>query len=197
MNYFVKRGEQEYGPYSLADLQAYVQQGSVSRDDLVRSEGLDGLLKVSQVIGNIVAAPAPGFGAVQALEIQLENSPPRLHWGIVLFLTAVTLGIFGAIWLFVQAVWARNVQPETKALYYLIGYVCCVFGSPFFGDSVSPALRLIAVVLFVMAEFALKNDIENTYNRGLSGVMTFFFGPTYLQYHLNEIRQMQSAAATA
>lgn len=197
MNYFIKRGEQEYGPYSLVDLQTYVQQGSISRDDLVRSEGLDGFLKVSQVIGNIAATPAPAFGAIQGSEIRVENSPPKLHWGVVLVLTLVTFGIFGAIWLFVLAVWARKVQPETKALYYLIGYACCAFGSPFFGESVSPVLRLAAVVFFVVAEFALKGDVEDTFNRSLSGVMTFFFGPTYLQYHLNEIRQMQSAAATA
>ena len=198
MNYFIKRGEQEYGPYSLIDLQTYVQQGSVSRDDLVRSEGLDGLLKVSQVIGNIAATPAPSFGAVHGAEFHVENSPPKLHWGIVLTITIVTVGIFGAIWLFVQAVWARKVQPATKALYYLIGYACCVFGPVFLGHSpVAGLLRLGGIVLFVMAEFALKNDIENTFNRSLSGVMTLFFGPTYLQYHLNEVRQMQGAAATA
>jgi hypothetical protein len=29
MNYFIKREEKEYGPYSLADLQKYVASGNI------------------------------------------------------------------------------------------------------------------------------------------------------------------------
>src|SRR5260221_12707881 len=62
MNYFIKRELNEYGPYSLADLQKYVASGNVLLTDLCRSEGLTDWVPVSQVLGNIpvpVAAPTP------------------------------------------------------------------------------------------------------------------------------------------
>ena len=61
MNYFVKRDIQEYGPYTLAELQRYVATGNVLLTDLCRSDGMSEWISVSQVIGNIpvpVAAPA-------------------------------------------------------------------------------------------------------------------------------------------
>jgi hypothetical protein len=65
MNYFISRNGQEYGPYTLADLQRYVAAGSILVTDMTRSEGMTDWVPVSQVIGNIpvpvVAAhpPAP------------------------------------------------------------------------------------------------------------------------------------------
>src|ERR1700751_1626186 len=66
MNYFIKRELNEYGPYSLADLQKYVASGNILLTDLCRSEGLTDWVPVSQVIGNIpvpAAAPQPAAGA--------------------------------------------------------------------------------------------------------------------------------------
>ena len=40
MEYFVKRGEQRFGPYSLSDLQQYVQSGNLVAEDLAQSEGM-------------------------------------------------------------------------------------------------------------------------------------------------------------
>ena len=40
MDYFVKRGEERFGPYSLTDLQQYVQSGNVATEDLAQSEGM-------------------------------------------------------------------------------------------------------------------------------------------------------------
>ncbi|HWZ82151.1 MAG TPA: DUF4339 domain-containing protein [Terriglobales bacterium] len=53
MNYFISRDGQEYGPYTLADLQRYVAAGSILVTDLTRSEGMTEWVPVSQVIGNI------------------------------------------------------------------------------------------------------------------------------------------------
>jgi len=67
MNYFIKRELNEYGPYSLADLQKYVASGNILLTDLCRSEGLTDWVPVSQVIGNIpvpAAAPQPAAGTV-------------------------------------------------------------------------------------------------------------------------------------
>ena len=62
MNYFIKRDEKEYGPYSLADLQKYVASGNILLTDLCRSEGLTDWVPVSQVIGNIPVPPIIGGG---------------------------------------------------------------------------------------------------------------------------------------
>ena len=40
MKYFIQRELNEYGPYTLADLQRYVSQGSILLTDLTRSEGM-------------------------------------------------------------------------------------------------------------------------------------------------------------
>jgi hypothetical protein len=40
MKYYIQRQLNEYGPYTLADLQRYVAQGSIQLADLTRSEGM-------------------------------------------------------------------------------------------------------------------------------------------------------------
>src|ERR1041385_7111117 len=96
MNYFIQRDAQEYGPYTLADLQRYVQSGSISPADMCRSEGMTGLLPVSQIIGNIpTPAPQPqsvygGAGALPSVDFNLLPEPPGMHWGLVLLLGVIT-----------------------------------------------------------------------------------------------------------
>lgn|SRR5262249_6871997 len=61
MKYFIKRDLNEYGPYTLADLQRYVAQGNISPNDLTRGEGMTDWVPVSQIVGSIPppAPPAP------------------------------------------------------------------------------------------------------------------------------------------
>jgi hypothetical protein len=62
MKYYIQRQFNEYGPYTLADLQRYVAQGSILLTDLARSEGMLEWVPVSQVIGNIpIPVPAPAM----------------------------------------------------------------------------------------------------------------------------------------
>jgi hypothetical protein len=135
MNYFIKRDLNEYGPYSLADLQKYVASGNILLTDLCRSEGLADWVPVSQVIGNIpvpVAAPQPpaagmayggtpayGAPAGYAAPAQQYPPPPNLHWALVLLITFLTCGVFSMIWLVVEGVWLKKVKPESKAFTYL------------------------------------------------------------------------------
>ena len=60
MKYYIQRQLQEYGPYTLADLQRYVAQGNILLTDLTRSEGMTDWVPVSQIIGNI-PVPAPSL----------------------------------------------------------------------------------------------------------------------------------------
>lgn len=72
MKYFIQRELNEYGPYTLADLQRYVAQGNIQLTDLTRSEGMTEWVPVSQVIGNIPAAAA----AAPPMQIPVSTPTP-------------------------------------------------------------------------------------------------------------------------
>jgi uncharacterized RDD family membrane protein YckC len=65
MNYFIQRGDQQYGPYTLAELQQYLAAGNIVPSDLARSEGMEQWLPVWQVAGT-VAVPVTASGAAVA-----------------------------------------------------------------------------------------------------------------------------------
>src|SRR5437016_12078901 len=116
MNYFVKRGEQRLGPYSLADLQQRVATLSILPTDLAQSEGMTDWAPISQILGNIPApAPAPvgtvyggsagtvyggsagtvygspGAAAAPGMAVERVALPPNIHWLFVFFLGLVPL----------------------------------------------------------------------------------------------------------
>jgi GYF domain 2 len=211
MKYFIKRDLNEYGPYTLADLQRYIAQGNILLTDLTRSEGMTDWVPVSQVIGNIpvpVPAPAPALGATgtvyggapaQALAPVLSEKPPNLHWGLLLLLHVVTCGLFGLVWMFVEAAWVKKIRPSSQAVIFwalaVAGFVATGIVGAMGRDYVAFAalLRLGSVVSFQVGNFKLRSDLEEYYNSvepinlQLSGVMTFFFSFIYFQYHFNRI----------
>lgn len=207
MNYFVKRGDKEYGPYTLATLQQYVAQGNISRQDLGRSEAMADWMPVGDIIGTIPAAPASGFGApVPARPVSVESLPPSGHWVFVVVLGIVTFGLFWIIWLLVQASWIRRVRPESKAILYLLGYAVCLAGIVVLGSKnpITVFVQLGGLVAYLIGIFQMRSDIEEYYGSlnpagiSLSGGMTFFFNAAYFQYHFREIRQyMQNSRGTA
>jgi len=234
MNYFIKRDLNEYGPYSLADLQKYVASGNILLTDLCRSEGLTDWVPVSQVIGNIPvpAAPQPvppstyaapgGYaapGTYAAPAVSPYPPPPSLHWGICVLLGVVTCGIFSVVWLMVQAVWIKKVQPASKAVLYvsiIIGLWILSFAVTIFqsastagAGSVDPGakgiealINLAFVILWIVTAFNMRSSIEEHFNTSepiglsLSGVMTFFFNVYYFQYHFTQINEMKRRQMT-
>ena len=149
MKYYIQRQLNEYGPYTLADLQRYIAQGSILLTDLTRSEGMTDWVPVSQVIGNIpIPAPiqtgyAPGTpayggapmyggagavyaGSSQGYGAQAVSSfvntpvPVDFHWALVLLITIITCGLFGWAWLFVEAVYVRKLRPSNYGLLFSI-----------------------------------------------------------------------------
>lgn len=206
MNYFVKRGEQQYGPYTLAALQQYVAQGNISRQDMARSEAMTDWVEVSTIIGNVAVSAPATFGAAPAANpLAGIAKPSKMHWAVLLLLVIVTFTIFAVIWIFVEASWLRKVRPQSRALYYFLAYLGAAVASAVLGASghpgaLSSALSLTGMVLVLVGVFAMKSDVEEVYatlNRpgvSLSGVMTFFFGVFYIQYHLCEINKIMSGA---
>jgi MFS family permease len=145
MKYYIQRQLNEYGPYTLADLQRYVAQGSIQLTDLTRSEGMTDWVPVSQVIGNIpiplatgAAAGAYAGGAVYGgsgtvydgsptgfgvQSVPMQGSPivpTDFHWALVLLIGVFTCGLFNQAWLIVEAAFVRKVKPESKGLLFII-----------------------------------------------------------------------------
>lgn len=193
MNYFIKRDDKEYGPYSLGDLQKYVASGNVLLTDLCRSEGLTDWTSVSQVIGNIpvpVAAPQPAPGAVYgtpaaygtpagyaAPAVSQYPPPPSLHWGILVLLGVLTCGIFGWVWAFLQAAWVKKVEPESKALVYYgisVGLFVVMFAAAFVEGAQGQAGagsgaffllgRIGGGIMWLVAAFSMRSSIEEHYS---------------------------------
>jgi hypothetical protein len=200
MNYFVTRDGQQYGPYTLADLQRYVATGSILVTDLTRSEGMTEWIPVSQVIGNIPVPVAPQASSITTGT--LYPDPPNLHWGIAALLGIVTCGLFGWVWAFVQAVWVRKVRPESKGIIYFAiavgSFAVTIFLS--MNKQAAPVgalLNLAGAIMWLVAAFSMRSDIEEHYNSAepiairLSGVMTFFFNIYYFQYHFTRINELK------
>ena len=170
------------------------------------------------------AAPAQyGAPSAAALAASRYPDPPNLHWGLVLLIGWLTSGLFIIIWEFVQCSWLKKVQPEATAMKKFITAYALLFGALILGiiaGVVSAAtgqsgntpvvgilLGLLAVlgyfagiVMIFVARFSERASIEQHFNGPepiglrLSGVMTFFFGGLYFQYHLNRINQLKMAA---
>ncbi|MDT5280810.1 MAG: hypothetical protein QOJ20_2005 [Mycobacterium sp.] len=201
MNYFIKREIQEYGPYSLAELQRSVASGNILLTDLCRREGMEHWFLVSQVIGNMaVPAAAPAPVAVAAMQPSPYPPPPSLHWVIVLLLAILTCGLFGWAWVIEEAIWVKKVQRSSKALLCLCPAFVLLIAAGILGAFPDENLQTLGVipnigglVLWIVASFSMKSSIEEHYNVAeplgltLSGVMTFFFNVYYFQYHFTRI----------
>src|SRR5689334_2152262 len=198
MKYYIQRQLNEYDPYTLADLQRYVAQGSIQLTDLTRSEGMTDWVPVSQVIGNIpipvptqpgqapVAVPygggtvygGPGaiYGAGSGMQsVGAGPVPVDFHWALVLLIGLLTCGLFWWAWWIVEAVFVRKLKSDSKGLLFVILAFACNFAGGFINGmmrAVNPSetvnygvpFSLIGLVLFVIAEFQMKNDLEEYYN---------------------------------
>jgi hypothetical protein len=207
MNYFVKRGTEELGPYSLADLQQAVSSGKINPGDLARSEGMNDWAMVSQVVGNI-PVPVTSYGAAAAPAVELPRVPlmANLHWALVLILGVVTRQLFNLVWAMIQANWARKLDGNNNTLILVAMYpagniagLIAIIASagpgsePGAGVGLGFLLIFGGLVAYIIGIFKIKAAMEAYYNFNeniglrLSGVMTFFFSTVYLQYHVNQI----------
>ncbi|HMF92018.1 MAG TPA: DUF4339 domain-containing protein [Candidatus Angelobacter sp.] len=226
MKYSIKRGINEYGPYTLAELQRYVAQGNIALSDLTRSEGMTDWVPVSQVIGDIPvpvtapAMPAAGgtvyagagsYGAAATPAMASGPVPPDFHWGLVLLIGVVTCGLFLSAWLIVEAAWIQKIKPGAKSLVLVILAVVASYASAFMGGGVTHAdthplgalFWLAGIVLHIVAIFSMRSELEDYYNSvepiylQLSGVMTFFFAVFYFQHHFSRIARWKKTGVLA
>jgi hypothetical protein len=167
MKYYIQRQLSEYGPYTLADLQRYVAQGSILLTDLTRSEGMTEWVAVSQVIGNIPppaatpvqpAAPVTaasasgtvygGTGAVYSGQTPVYGGhtltgqgnafvPPDFHWGLVLLVSVFTCGLFFYVWMIVEAAFTKKLRPASNAFLLVILGAVGIFFGSFVGGMIN------------------------------------------------------------
>lgn len=207
MNYFVMRDGQEYGPYSLGDLQRYVASGQILATDMARSEGMSESLPVSQIIGTI-PVPPPATMSVSAAPMSQYPDPPNLHWGLVLLFGILTCGVFSIVWDLILASWMKKVAPQSRAIFYYIAEAAILvfiyfatFAAAFAHspNTLTPFLNIVNFVIAIIARFSMRASMQEHYNSAepmglyLSGVMTFFFGGIYFQYHFNDINRRKNA----
>ena len=214
MTYQVSRNGQMYGPYTLEDLQRYVAAGNILVTDLAKGEDMADWVPVAQILGTAVSPAALAQASYAAPSAVPYPDPPNLHWGLVLLFTIFTCGLFGLIWDFVQVLWMKRVEPQSKAFMYFI--VLVVLWLLNLGSSagrtaammhgVMPRTSLLALflslsvlVLLIVYRFVMRDSLEQHFNGPepiglrLGPVMTFFFGGLYFQYHLNRINEIKNA----
>ncbi len=211
MEYFIQRGEQKFGPYTLADLQQYVQAGSILPADLAQSEGMSEWVAVSQVLGNI-PIPQPASAAPVVPAPDLIPLPPNLHWGVLLLVVlfgqipvvGLISGLFIFVWSIIIANWARKLINNNKPLVLVAMYPAGLVAG-FFTIGIGAATDnngltalgaifiLAGLIIYVLGIFKIRDAMEEYYNSRenialtMSGVMTFFFSLIYIQYHINRI----------
>jgi len=135
--------------------------------------------------------------------VRVLPNPPRLHWGWVLALSIVTFGLFGAVWMFVQAIWVKKMSGHSKAFWWTLAYMLFIPAMFLMGivigvvalithtpvETLTPFLDLLArlggLLMYIFAAFTLSGELQREpIGIPLSGVMVFFFGAIYFQYHL-------------
>jgi hypothetical protein len=126
-----------------------------------------------------------------------------LHWGIVLLLSMVTLGLFYIVWAFVEAFWVRRIDRNSNAVTLLVVYLVLTVIGEILTDAApakdSPLALIGALVSFsgaivsLFAFFSMRRSLLAHFNEvepidlKLSRAMTFFFNVVYFQYHFARI----------
>ena len=165
------------------------------------------------------AHPAPSAYPASALTYP---DPPNLHWGLVLLFLFLTCGIFGLIWEGIEAAWLKKVMPQSKVmLYYTIfiilevvnlaisvGRMTLILGSHahsmqdpmvLASSGIGAIVGLGVFVMVILFRFTMRGDLITHFNTvdpiglRLGGVMTFFFGGLYFQYHFNRINEIKQS----
>jgi hypothetical protein len=211
MKYFVKKGDQQSGPFTLGELNDQVKAGNVLSSDLTQSEGMSDWVAVEQVLGTVPVPAAATYCADGAPSFEVGSEPAplpfNLHWSLVLILGIFTNQIFNFFWAFYLAIWARKLDGNNKHIVlvamYPAGFVAGVVASMNHIEALPGILIFAGAIAYIVGVFSIKSAMEDYYNGreniglSLSGGMTFFFSTVYLQYHINQIAKMKKSGVFA
>ena len=168
------------------------------------------------------AAPGYAPAGYSAAGMGAYPDAPNLSWGLVLLFAFFTCSLFMFVWNLVLASWMKRVQPNSTAIFYyavatVLLFVQFIFtphvqmhaaGEGYYGWAwayygAHPLRNLIGIgvwIVRIIARFNMRASLEEHFNGpepvglSLSGVMTFFFGGLYFQYHLNRINELKRMA---
>jgi hypothetical protein len=137
--------------------------------------------------------------------------PPAMHWGVVLALSVVTIGLFSFFWAYKQASFARKIDPLNPAtrratFQVLVSLMLMLFsillgvisawtvmrgGQPTDLTVVTNMIHMFQFLTFTVAIFTIRTAVTACYGVRLNPILTFFFNVFYLQYHLTQIARFQ------
>jgi hypothetical protein len=170
-----------------------------------------------------VAYPPPAVPGYAPANAAVYPDAPNLAWGLVLLFGFFTCGLFMLIWNLVLSSWMKRVQPNSQAIFYYavgaaLGFLQIILSwhaqfnidhsqsgfqwmwSHYYGHPLVSLLGIGTWVVRLIARFTMRSNLEQHFNGpepmglSLSGVMTFFFGGIYFQYHLNRINELKRMA---
>ncbi len=132
----------------------------------------------------------------------MKTNLEKQSWASVLFLSAITLGIYVPFW-YRKVKKATDSSPVGKKIdknFLLIFMILAIINAPFsfhvtfngvtYGINTGIAdqiLNLILIVIEVLFAFKARKLLMEQFNSKINPVMTFFFGPLYLQSRINNI----------
>lgn len=157
MNYYIKRDLNEYGPYTLADLQRYVAQGNIVLTDVARGDRMTDWVPVSQILASAAPTPPPqtqpALGGATPAAVAMQPAvvqpgalqpgmaypgvpmqavpglvPPDFHWALVLVI-GFFCNIFTYVWLFIEAGFVKKLKAQSNFMALLIGSIVLMFGT--------------------------------------------------------------------
>jgi hypothetical protein len=137
----------------------------------------------------------------------MEHRLQKQSWPQVLLLSIITLGIYIPFWFKKVRGGLKDFSSDNlvKAMIFTsIGTIVFNISFDFYSNNGSVTrphyfdtnyynlgdlLRLANVALFLILSFGLKSFLEGNYKTQINPVMTFLFGPVYLQHKINIIME--------
>ena len=202
MNYYVARNGQVFGPYTEETVKSYFAAGSLLASDNIRAETSQEWTTIGQLLGVPQAMPLVAT-LPQGYAPQGGIVPPNLHWFLLLLLCITW--VFPFIWALVQAKYAKKIDQASGAMVaYVLWFLCSAAGIaadvmvvlgkiPAADASLITLISVGSFIAYVFGSFNIRKSMMSYYNTvepiqlNLSGVLTFFFGIFYLQYHMSRI----------
>jgi hypothetical protein len=138
-------------------------------------------------------------------------APPDMHWGLVLGLSIITLGLFWFFWSYKVAVFVRKVDPASKAVtqalamaavfavqiaIFLLLIVVAMWGNADLSEHAEATWKVFNAVIGlinIFMIFGMKKSLVWYYNLKepiglkLNDLMVLVFGVVYLQFNLSNI----------
>src|ERR1700712_3188151 len=118
LEYRISRGGQIYGPYTEADLRAYLASGNVSPTDLARTNDAEKWRPVRRVLPKLKESD-PEKLRVEGFRTDVL-SPPDIPWWMAMVLDLLTGLTFFVAWDIVEGVWLYRVRRKSRALLYYV-----------------------------------------------------------------------------